>query len=162
MNIIKKNDFNSKYIFLGFLAVLLLSVSLIGCSESNNTINSKELSKEERIKTLSENINVHSEVLDAEYNLFKTGGFSKSNRLAPTDYDYRYVVKVKPSEIALWTEDCIETDCDYNDVKWTEELTKHRRENWKTTSKPVCFSSDAKIVIAYIPEGIIFNKIVIN
>ena len=137
----------------------------MGCSENNNTINSKELSKEERIKTLSENINIHSEILDAEYNLFKTGGFNNRNSsesLGPTDYYYQYVVKVKPDDVVLWTKSHNQTDCDENNKDWTEKLIRHRKENWTTNSKPVCFSSDSRIVIAYIPEGIIYYQIVIN
>lgn len=162
MSIIKKVSFNINYNLLHYLTVLLLSVSVIGCSQSNNTINSKELSKQERIKTLGENVNLHSEILDTEYDLFRTGGFSKENRLGPTDYDYRYVVKVKPDNVALWTKDHNQADCNENNKDWAEELIKHRKENWKTNSKPVCFSSNSRIVVAYIPEGIIFYHIVIN
>lgn len=149
--------------------LLLLFTAALGtsCNPDSNTISSKDLSREERIATLKANINSYSDIIDAEYDLFKTGGFNNHGTVAlgPTDYDYRYAVKVKPEDVKKWIEGLSVIEGDANNEKWMGKLLYHNSKDWKTNSKPILYGRkdlEGTLSVVYMPEGIIYRHIELN
>jgi hypothetical protein len=141
-------------------ALLILCLS---CA-NNDPLNSSDITdKEDRIEELSEQITPFSDIEDAEFNLFKTGGFEhRGSDLGPTDIFYQFAVKVKPQDAIKWTKGLTETTADINkEEPWITHITKARNANWKTTSKPKFYTlKDADLLlIMYEKEGIIFYRI---
>lgn len=157
-----------KIITAAFLIVTALFIIRISLPKKME-INSSEITdKQERIENLSEEIAVFSEILDAEYNLFKSSGFGFTSdfilsQLGPTDTDYKFAVKVKPSDVTKWKKGLIGMKGDINNEHWIQELTQDRKQNWFTSSTPVFYTRPNEInltIVIYEKEGIIFKSIV--
>lgn len=154
--------------------VFLIVIGLLiirACLPKKMEINSFEISdKKERIENLSEEIAVFSEILDAEYNLFKSSGFGFTSDfilsgLGPTDITYKFAVKVKPSDVVKWKKGLIETKGDIKNERWIQELTQVRKQNWPTSSTPVFYTRPNEInltIVIYEKEGLIFKQIIQN
>ena len=131
-------------------------------------INSTEIAyKQERIENLSEEITVFSEILDAEYDLFNSSGFGMNSDtgLGPTDTDYKFVLKVKPTDVSKWKKGLIETKGDIKNERWIQELTQVRKQNWITQSEPIFYTRPNEFnltIVIYEKEGLIFKHIIQN
>ena len=154
------------------LAVFIILAGLLItpiCLPKKMEINSSEIpNKQERIENLSEEIVVFSKILDAEYDLFKSSGFGFTSdfilsQLGPTDTEYKFAVKVNPSDIKKWKKGLTETKGDINNERWIQELTQARKKNWLTSTKPIFYTRTNEInltIVIYEKEGIIFKSIV--
>jgi hypothetical protein len=158
---------NKKRILIAiFLIVTGLLVTRI-CLPKKMEVNSFGITdKQERIENLSEEIAVFSEILDAEYNLFKSSGFGYTSdlvELGPIDTEYKFAVKVKPPDVVKWKKGLVETKGDINNEYWIKELTHAHRKNWVTSTTPLFYTRPNAItltIVTYEKEGIIFKSIV--
>jgi len=130
-------------------------------------LNSRDIEDQlERIKILTAEIKAFSELKDAEYDLFNVNGFSNSEISIPgaSSWDYRFVVKVKSSDISKWKKGFIEVESIEKDTTWMEQLVIDRKNNWQKASKPQYFVREGAGVIMQIfeKEGIIFKRVVQN
>ncbi len=132
-----------------------------------NYLDSRSMSRLDRVKILSEEIICYSEILDAEFEMFNVNGFSNSRTTLPgaSSANYKVALKIKPEDIANWTTGMTgfippET---YDDT-WTQSITSVRKDQWKTTSDPKFYTRDIEnvILIVYEDEGFVFKHIIMN
>jgi len=158
---------------LNNLVLLAAVISLTLCSScsTDDTINSQPIiDQQERIDILSKEITVFSVVLDAEYNLYRTGGFSsfKAPALGPTDVDYKFVVKVQPLDVNKWiSKDLKAIPISQSGDSWMHNLVSKRKNNWVTTSNPEFYTTKQYVgpnflKVVYRKEGIIYSYIELN
>lgn len=159
-----------KIIITVFLVIICILIAHI-CLPKKMEINSFEIAdKQERTEKLSEEIAIFSEIIDAEYNLFKSSGFGFSSdfmlsQLGPTDTDYKFAIKVKPTDVVKWKKGLIETEGDIKNEVWIQELTQTRKQNWLTSGTPVFYTRSKAInltIVIYENEGVIFKHIIQN
>ena len=163
-----KGKILSSYLFIILVACNPVEKNFQTNSNFNtNTLSSKNIEDSlQRINILKVEIKAFSELKDAEYELFNVNGFSKSETSLPgaSGWDYRFVVKVAPKDVSKWATDMIEvTSIDFLE-KWTNELVKHRIENWRVNSKPRFFMREGTDVVMEVfeEEGIIFKRVIQN
>lgn len=146
---------------------LCLVTLFVRCSEKNASINrmsSKCISsKELRVNKLSNEINLNSKIIDAEFNLFNVNGFSKSRVSLPgaSSWDYQFVIKVEPRSVEKWLQGTIQVNKDEINLAWMMPLITHRIESWKPVSTPAYYTRDQNkvILIVYFEDGIIFKRV---
>ncbi|MCM0666077.1 hypothetical protein [Flavobacterium tyrosinilyticum] len=120
--------------------------------------------KNERIEKLSPEIKVHSEILDAEFNLFNVNGFNNNFFTVPgsSSRDYKFVIKIKNAHIPLWTKDLEKVKGNLETEKWMKSLGETRQNNWKTISEPIFYKRKNEpngTIIVFEKEGIIYKHI---
>jgi len=83
-----------------FMVSCILAVS---CNSAQNTLYSKNYSKEEKIETLKKHITAKSRIEWAEFMLFDV---NMNNRSVPgaSGKQYRAVIKVNPKDAHLWVD----------------------------------------------------------
>lgn len=148
-----------KYPFI-FLSICLL----YSCTDSQKTkLDSDDYNtKAKRIKKLKLEINCFSDIQDAEFEMFNVNGFHNQRILVPgsTSLDYKFAIKLDTSDIRKWTKNLTEIKLEEYDDKWTKQIIKNRKQNWRTKSKPQYFTRKvgSVIVLVYKNEGILFKR----
>ena len=151
---------------------LLLGLIILGLNSCSDTSNLNKLdsddynTKEERIEVLKKEIKSFSEFENAEFELFNVNGFSISRTTVPgaSSWDYKFAIKVNPSNVDKWTDGLITTELDAYDDKWAKKIIQERENDWTTESEPEFYhrKEDSVLMIVYKSEGIIFKHIINN
>ncbi|WP_299246716.1 hypothetical protein [uncultured Aquimarina sp.] len=154
-----------KSVFLLLLIIIVFNSCFDSSTSSSNKLDSDDYdSKEERVEILRNQIKSFSEFENAEFELFNVNGFSNSRTTLPgaSSWDYKFVIKIDPSDIKKWTEGMIQTIPEDHDDKWMKEIIEKRRMEWQTTSDPEKYTrnGDNVVMIVYRSEGIIFKRVV--
>ncbi|TSE09367.1 hypothetical protein [Aquimarina algiphila] len=147
--------------------ITVLCFVLTSCvnSHNNNTLTSVEIeSTEDRVATLKREIVSKSEFHDAEFLLFNVNGFANSRVTGipgPSSWNYRFGIKVKPSEIKNWIADFTRIDAKEYTFDWTNDLVVHRNQNWERKSVPEVYKREDgnTFIVVYQKEGIVFKQI---
>lgn len=120
--------------------------------------------KEKRVAVLKSEIKVFSDFEDAEFELMNANGFSDSwILLAGASYlDYKFAIKVKPSDVDKWTTTMTARRQPDYDNTWTQKIIEKHSARWKTTSEPQLFLTEwtngySASMLIYREEGIIFK-----
>ena len=149
------------------ITVLILGVS--SCSNHNNSskLDSDEFeSVEQRIQALKKEIIPASDFKNAEFELFNVNGFSNSRTTVPgaSSVDYKFVVKVKTSDIDKWTKEMDKIKSLEGDQNWMTEIVKNRSAEWLTESQPEFYKRKDENVqlIVFRTEGIVFKRVLAN
>jgi len=139
----------------------------VSCSDSANLsqLNSIDYkTKEERVEILKKEIKFFSNFEDAEFELFNVNGFSNGriDLPGPSSWNYRFVIKVKPSDINKWTKGMVKMEFDNYDTQWMRKITEERKGVWKTETAPEFYTRKGERVFmaVYRFEGIVFKSIV--
>jgi hypothetical protein len=149
---------------------LLIGLILLGVYSCSETYDPNRLdsdtynTKEERVEVLKKEIKSYSEFENAEFELFNANGFLHSRITVPgaSSWNYKFAIKVNPSDIDKWTHDMILTDSvDYDD-SWMRKLVQKRTTVWRVDSEPEFYTrkGDGIVIVFYRPEGILFKRIV--
>ncbi len=144
---------------------------LFFCSCRNNkdlsTLDSDNYNnQQERIEKLVENIVCASEIYDAEFELFNVNGFANERNMSvpgASSWNHKFVVKIDTSNIKKWLETFTETKVAQANLEFFTEITKKRKENWKTVSEPKFYKrqNDEHVsIILYEKEGILYKSVV--
>ncbi|KZS38971.1 hypothetical protein AWE51_10405 [Aquimarina aggregata] len=151
---------------------LILGFLIIGLSSCSNTADSNNLDsddydkKDERIKTLEKEIKSFSEIKNAEFELFNVNGFSNSRTTVPgaSSWDYKFAIKVNPSDIDKWTTGLIKIELNGSNKEWMNKIIEKRKNDWKTKTEPEFYTrkEDNVTVAVYKLEGIIFKRVINN
>jgi|TARA_R100000789_G_C2886039_1_gene116009 hypothetical protein len=147
--------------------ILIIILTLNSCTDSKN-INQLDsddfVTKTERIKALKTEIKSQSEFNDAEFELFNVNGFSKSRESVPgaSSLDYRFVIKVKNSDIEKWTEGMTKIDLPDENINWTKDIIEKRKNEWSTKSLPEFYNREKSnvLLIVYRDAGIIYKRVI--
>ncbi|WP_299442412.1 hypothetical protein [uncultured Aquimarina sp.] len=148
---------------------LLITIGFSSCFDSSpsqsNILDSDDYdSKEERVEILKNEIKSFSDFENAAFELFNVNGFSNSRTMLPgaSSWDYKFVVKINPSEIGAWTNGMIKTKTKYHDDEWMKKIIEDRKVEWQTTSDPEIYTRQGEnvLMIVYRSEGIIFKRII--
>lgn len=147
--------------------ITVLCFILASCANShkNNTLTSVEIeSTEDRIAILKREIVSKSEFQDAEFLLFNVNGFTNSRVTSipgPSSWDYRFAIKVEPSEVKNWIADFTKIDAKEYTSDWINSLVIHRNQNWERKSAPEVYKREESntFIIVYQKEGIVFKRI---
>lgn len=146
--------------------IAVIAFWAISCSNSSNPnrLDSANYdSKEERVEVLKKEIKPFSNFQDAEFELFNVNGFanSRASLAGPSSWDYKFVIKVKPSDIEKWTNGMLKTEGTDYDQNQMKKIISKRADKWKTTSKPEFYTrqGDKVMMIVYRSEGILFKHI---
>lgn len=140
------------------------------CTTSNSTstyLDSNDFeNKADRIEKLEMEIICFSDILDAEFDLFNVNGFHNQRNLGTgaSSWDYKFAIKVDTINIPKWTLGMTEVELTNEDENWTKEITKQRKQNWETHSKPQYYIriGEEVTMIVYKKEGIIFKHVTID
>lgn len=146
------------------IILLLFSISCSSDFSSSSKLDSDEYGdKMERIEILKNEIKYHSDILDAEYELFNVNGFKNSRQSIPgaSSWDYKFAIRIDPNDVSKWTSGFSKSNIAFADEKWTKEIIVNRIKNWETSSEPECFIRDNEKVIMFVfkEEGIIFKRV---
>ncbi|GHC66166.1 hypothetical protein [Ulvibacter litoralis] len=121
---------------------------------------------EKRIEILSKEIKSPSEFIDAEFELFNVNGFSNNRATIPgaSSLDYKFVIKVKSSDINKWKEGMVKFEPKNNNFDWTNEIIDKRKNQWITKSAPEYYNrpNENVLMIIYRTEGIIYKRVIRN
>ncbi len=147
--------------------ITVLCFVLTSCvnSHKDNTRTSVEIERtEDRITTLKREIVSKSEFYDAEFLLFNVNGFANSKVTSipgPSSWDYRFAIKVEPSEVKNWITDFTKIDTKEYTYDWTNDLVVHRNQNWERKSVPEVYKIEGSnvFIIVYKKEGILFKRV---
>ena len=149
------------------LSGLISTIGFTSCADATNPnqLDSAEIeSKIERMVTLKPEIVAMSEFSNAEFQLFNVNGFSNSRTLLPgaSSVDYKFVVKVKPSEIDKWTEGMQKIEKPEENEDWIKKLIEKRKSDWTHNSEPEYYERKGAdvIQILYRQEGIVFKRVI--
>ncbi|WP_299314400.1 hypothetical protein [uncultured Aquimarina sp.] len=155
-------------------STLLLLLVILGLSSCFNSSNSKSNlnklnsdnydSKVERVAILKNEIKYFSDFENAEFELFNVNGFSNSRTTIPgaSSWDYKFIVKVDPSDIDKWTNGMMRMKPEYHDDQWMKDIIEKRKIDWKTASDPEIYTrnGDNVVMVVYRLEGIIFKRVI--
>lgn len=119
--------------------------------------------KADRIDKLEMEIKSFSDLQDAEFELFNVNGFHNQRTSVPgaSSWDYKFVVRIDTIDFLKWTSGMKEVELTDYDDSWTKEITKHRKQNWVTYSKPLYFIRNGEDVtmLVFKNEGIIYKRV---
>jgi hypothetical protein len=143
-------------------------LSLFSCSQRDSKpgkLDSDDFdNKSKRIEALEYEIKSFSEIIDTEFELFNANGFNGQRMTIPgaSSWDYRFVIRIDPSDISKWTEGFVGTEIHTEDLEWLEEIVKNRKENWIRKSKPEYFkrAEENVVMVVFRDEGIIFKRLI--
>ena len=151
-----------KYIYI------IITIGLFASCASSNS-NSTKLDSDdyenttERIEILKREIKAPSDFQDAEFKLFNVNGFHNQRTSVPgaSSLDYKFAVRIDTIDISKWTIGMQAVVLTNYDDNWTKEITKDRKQNWKTYSKPQYFIRNGEDVtmLVYKNEGVIFKRV---
>ena len=76
--------------------------------------------------------------------------------------DYKFAVKVKPSEIDKWTEGMQKIEKPEENEDWINVLIEKRKSDWSHNSEPEYYERNGAnvIQILYRQEGIVFKRVI--
>lgn len=158
------------------ICIIFLMSALLSCSEGFRTrdhgtrLNSKDYpNKEERLAVFSKVLRTHSAIKDVEFDLFNVNGFGDTRSIpGASSIHYRYVVKVDPADVNLWT-DFLQPISPDTFFAWQDSLVSSRKEQWICRSNPQYFVQKGNfgkaggfVLIAFRPEGIVFRDVIQN
>lgn len=126
------------------LLYFVIALTCFSCA-NKTAINSQDINgRQERIEKLKPEIKTHSEILDAEFDLFNVNGFNGDFTFlaGSSSSDYKFAVKVDPKDIAAWTNGLQETVGNLESEPWMASLTAYRSKIGKRFPNP--FSSKGK------------------
>jgi len=149
-----------------FTIVLVLFLMVNAC---NNVTNSNTLDSDtfntisERVEVLKKEITSKSDFSNAEFELFNVNGFSNARTLVPgaSSWDYKFALKVKPSDINKWTEGMVRFQPNATEIDWTKAIVKKRKEEWMTKSAPEFYKRENGnvLLVVYRKERIIYKRV---
>lgn len=146
------------------LTIILISSSCSSTKNANTLDRDSFKTKAERVKTLKDEIISQSEFYDAEFELFNVNGFYNSRVSVPgaSSFNYKFVIKVKSSDIGKWTEGMTKIEPSDENTNWTKKIIEQRKKEWTTKSLPEFYSRKKRnvLLIAYREEGIIYKQVV--
>ena len=152
--------------------ILIIGLLIIGLSSCSDTADSNNLDsdnydkKDERVEVLKKEIKTFSEIENAEFELFNVNGFSNSRTTVPgaSSWDYKFVIKVNPSDIDKWTTGLIKIELDGSDKAWMDKIIEKRKNDWKTKTEPEFYTrkGDNVTLAVYRTEVIIFKRVINN
>ncbi len=144
-------------------------VGLSSCSGTSNstTLDSDDYdTKKERVEVLKKEIKSFSDFENAEFELFNVNGFSNSRATVPgaSSWDYKYAIKVKPSDVDKWTAGLLKIETDSSNDNWAKKIVQERKNDWKTETEPEFYSREEAnvIIIVFRSDGIIFKRVINN
>ena len=147
----------------------LLIIALSSCSDtvdSNNLDSDKKKKKDERVEVLKKEIKSFSEIENAEFELFNVNGFSNRRTTVPgaSSWDYKFAIKVNPSDIDKWTIGLMKNELDGSNKEWMNKIIEMKKNDWKTKTEPEFYTrkGDNVTVAVYRTEGIIFKRVINN
>lgn len=154
-------------------STLIISLIILGFNNCNESNNSNQLdsdtfkTKEERIKLLKNEIKSKSDFSNTEFELFNVNGFSNSRLTTipgASSWDYKFVIRVKPTDIDKWTEGLQKTEPTDYDLSWTKKIVEKRASEWVRNSQPEFYKRNESnvMVIVYGNEGIIYKRVIVN
>ncbi|WP_108802414.1 hypothetical protein [Aquimarina sp. Aq107] len=121
-------------------------------------------SKIERVEILKNEIKYFSDFEDAEFELFNVNGFLDSRIALPgaSSWDYKFVIKINPSDVNKWTDGMEKILSNKDDKVWMNDIIEKRKIEWKTTSSPELYNRQGTnvLMIVYRSEGIIYKRVV--
>ncbi|MGD1891377.1 MAG: hypothetical protein ACFB15_12395 [Cyclobacteriaceae bacterium] len=122
--------------------------------------------KKERVEVLKKEIKSFSDFENAEFELFNVNGFSNSRATVPgaSSWDYKYAIKVKPSDVDKWTAGLLKIETDSSNDNWAKKIVQERKNDWKTETEPEFYSREEAnvIIIVFRSDGIIFKRVINN
>ncbi|WP_299189760.1 hypothetical protein [uncultured Aquimarina sp.] len=155
------------------ITYLLLLITFIfnSCFDSSNSKSNTTIldsddyeSKIERVEILKNEIKYFSDFEDAEFELFNVNGFSDSRIALPgaSSWDYKFVIKINPSDVNKWTDGMEKILSNKDDKVWMNDIIEKRKIEWKTTSSPELYNRQGTNVLmtVYRSEGIIYKRVV--
>ncbi|MBU2926702.1 hypothetical protein [Winogradskyella psychrotolerans] len=156
----KKLTLITSLIYLGFCSCSDFHNSNLLDSDNYNT-------REKRIECLKYEIKAKSDFENAEFELFNVNGFTNSRPTSipgASSWDYKFVIRVKSSDINKWTEGMQKTQPTNYDISWTKAIVEKRASDWQTTSQPEFFKRKTAnvMVIVFRNEGIIYKRVIAN
>lgn len=154
-------------------SILIISLIILGINSCNESNNPNQLdsdtfkTKEERVKSLKNQIKSKSNFNNAEFELFNVNGFSNSRPTSipgASSWNYKFVIKVAPSDIDKWTEGLLKIEPTNYDFSWTKIIVEKRASDWITNSQPEFYKQNESdvMVIVYRNEGILYKRIITN
>ncbi len=136
---------------------------LISCSQDSGKIideNTSYIPSEQRINVFKCLYKPPTEIDDVEFDLFNVNGFSNHRTTVPgaSSWQYRFVIKVNPTNIDKWLDGVVKMDIDYN-AGWMKNLIHCRKEKWRIKSTPEIYVHEESrtAIIVYREEGILFK-----
>lgn len=150
-------------------AVVLFVISFYSCKErisSNTELLSEDYdNRAERVEKLGEEVIFFSPVTDAEFKLVNVNGFHNKRLTVPgpSYWDYKFAVKINPSDISKWKAGMTDTSIlNYNE-DWLSKIVSHRKENWMINkqSRPKFYIRKGENVttIIFEKEGIVYKSV---
>jgi hypothetical protein len=146
---------------------IIITIGFLTCCSDSNTskLDSDDYeNKLERIEKLKMVIKPFSDFQDAEFELFNVNGFTNQLTSVPgaSSWDYKFVVKTDTVNISKWILGMTEVGLTSYDDSWTKEITKSRKQNWRTLSKPRYFKrkGDDVTMLVFKNEGIIYKRVI--
>ncbi|WP_425222663.1 hypothetical protein [Psychroserpens sp.] len=148
----------------------MITLGLVSCSNFNNSnyLDSDTFkTKKERVACLKNEIKSKSEFDNAEFELFNVNGFSNSRITTipgTSSWDYKFVIRVNPSDIDKWTQEMLEIEPKNYNLNWTTEIIEKRAIDWITNSLPEFYTrtEDNVLIIIFRTEGIIYKRMISN
>jgi len=150
-----------------YLYIIITIGLFTSCTSSNS--NSTKLDSDDfdnivdRIDKFEIEIKPPSDFQDAEFELFNVNGFHNQRTWVPgsSSWDYKFVVRIDTIDISKWTIGMKEVEITHYDDSWTKEITKGRKQNWRTISKPQYFirSGEDVTMLVFKSEGIIYKRV---
>lgn len=147
---------------------IILIIGLFNGCTSNGSKSTKIDSddfknKADRIENLKAQIKFFSDFQDAEFELFNVNGFQNASTSGPgaSSWDYKFVIKIDTVNMIKWTSGMQAVNITDYDDEWTKEITKNRKQNWKTYSAHQYYNRNGEDVtmIVYKNEGILFKRV---
>ncbi|SEM17682.1 hypothetical protein SAMN04487910_4329 [Aquimarina amphilecti] len=153
------------------LISLLLTLGYSSCFDSSSSMsNSNKLdsddynSKSERVTILKNEIKSFSDFENAAFELFNVNGFSNSRTTLPgaSSWDYKFVIKINPSDVDKWTVGMVEAISQYHEDAWMKKIIEKTELEWQTFTEPEIYSrpGDNVLMVVYRSEGIIYKRVI--
>ncbi|MCI5058722.1 MAG: hypothetical protein MRY83_21600 [Flavobacteriales bacterium] len=148
-----------------FLKILFCFFVFCGCKNETlrDSVDYSDL--DQRNWTLSQEIKMFSGIQNSDFELFNVNGFKNSRDLSgvpgSSSFDYRFVVKVNPDEIDLWTKSMQKIETLQCKDEWINVLIKKQKNQWILNSTPEYYfrKGDGVCMAVYRKEGIIFKRV---
>jgi hypothetical protein len=138
--------------------MLLISVIIIaGCHNDNHAASANLATPFARVTELKKYLNLKTEVLDAEFDIFDVNLNADWEIPGPTGRDYKIALLVKPEDVDVWLRDVTPTSFPL-DYSWAHPLLKND-ERFHIDSPPLMFTGEDKELILFRRQGIILIRI---
>ena len=113
----------------------------------------------EKIAFLRRYLTMKSEIEAAEFTVDyedNSGGWVPGR----SDWDIMAVMKMRPRDTGLWSQNFYKISADEQDLSWGMSLLP-REDRWRVESRPQVFVAGDRTatVVVFEPEGIIFERV---